>query len=249
MDNFLHGSISCEVVATLSFFLLVITSDWYIIPVFDDEYCFHFCCRPVDSPIHVRLVGGTAPNKGRVEVYRNGFWGTICNNGWDIPDASVVCRMLGYPGAWTAGCCTEYPGGTGPVWLNDLSCTGHEKSLTECGHSGWGINKCNHEKDAEVVCYTPPTEKQSQNSSVITMIQASPSRQGSRVVVSSTPAAVNVTHSATLMSSWSFEAFSSSVFSPSSSSLIVLTSPSPTMIPGKKPRQLCFACNIDMCFV
>ena len=193
----------------------------------------------LDSPIHVRLVGGITPNKGRVEVYRSGFWGTICNNGWDIPDASVVCRMLGYPGAWTASCCTEYPGGTGPVWLSDLSCTGQENSLTECGHSGWGINKCNHEKDAEVVCYTSSTEKLSQHSSVIRTTQVTPSLQGSSVLVSSTTAAVNVTHSATLMPSWSFTAFSSSVFSPSSSSLMVLTSPSATIIPGKQTRQLC----------
>ena len=198
-----------------------------------------FLLSSLDSPIHVRLVGGITPNKGRVEVYRSGFWGTICNNGWDIPDASVVCRMLGYPGAWTASCCTEYPGGTGPVWLSDLSCTGQENSLAECGHSGWGINKCNHEKDAEVVCYTSSTEKLSQHSSVIRTTQVTPSLQGSSVLVSSTTAAVNVTHSATLMPSWSFTAFSSSVFSPSSSSLMVLTSPSATIIPGKQTRQLC----------
>ena len=119
----------------------------------------------LDSPIYVRLVDGTTPNKGRVEVYRNGFWGTICKNGWDIPDASVVCRMLGYAGAWTAGCCTDYRGGTGPVWLSDLSCTGQENSLLECDHRGWGVNNCDHGKDAEVVCHSPPTEKPSQHSS------------------------------------------------------------------------------------
>jgi len=101
-------------------------------------------------------------------VYRNGFWGTICKDGWNTPDASVVCRMLGYTGAWTAGCCTEYPGGTGPVWLSELSCTGEEKSLTECGHSGWGINNCDHGKDVEVICHSPPTEKPSGLSSAVT---------------------------------------------------------------------------------
>ena len=115
----------------------------------------------------MRLVGGTTRSKGRVEVYRNGFWGTICKDGWNIPDASVVCRMLGYTGAWTAGCCTDYPGGTGPVWLSDLSCTGEEKSLTECGHSGWGINDCDHGKDVEVICHSPPTEKPSGLSSAV----------------------------------------------------------------------------------
>ena len=121
-------------------------------------------------------MGGTTPNKGRVEVYRNGFWGTICKDGWNMPDASVVCRMLGYTGAWTAGCCSEYPGGTGPIWLSDLSCTGEEKSLTECGHSGWGINNCDHGKDVEVICHSPTTVKPSGLSSAVTKSTIQPSQ-------------------------------------------------------------------------
>ena len=115
----------------------------------------------LDLPIKVRLVGGETPNKGQVEVYHNGFWGSICSEGWDLLDASVVCRMLGYTGAWSAGCCTEYntKGNTGPVWLNELSCTGKETSLSECGHSGWGVRNCDHTKDAEIICHIPFTRK------------------------------------------------------------------------------------------
>ena len=93
-----------------------------------------------------------------------------------MPDASVVCRMLGYTGAWTAGCCSEYPGGTGPIWLSDLSCTGEEKSLTECGHSGWGINNCDHGKDVEVICHSPTTVKPSGLSSAVTKSTIQPSQ-------------------------------------------------------------------------
>ena len=181
----------------------------------------------------MRLVGGATPNKGQVEVYRNGFWGTICNDGWDIPDASVVCRMLGYAGAWTAGCCTQYRGGTGPVWLSDLSCTGRENSLSECGHSGWGINNCDHRKDAEVVCHSPTTGKPSRPASTITtMIQASLSLHRASAQVSSTPVTATVRHTGTLPS-WSLTAVQSSIVSPSSA--VVLPSLIPTKLPeGKK---------------
>ena len=44
----------------------------------------------------VRLVNGSGPHEGRVEVCINEAWGSICSNEWDDKDADVVCKQLGY---------------------------------------------------------------------------------------------------------------------------------------------------------
>ena len=71
----------------------------------------------------VRLLSpNNSPSFGRVEVQFHGTWGTICGNYWDLKDADVVCRQLGYDGALSALRDVAFGQGTGPIWLNRVHC-------------------------------------------------------------------------------------------------------------------------------
>ena len=101
----------------------------------------------------VRLVGGPDNATGRVEIYYNGTWGTVCHNSWDISSGHVVCRQLGFRYALNTYRNARYGQGTGPILLNWVSCSGSESSLFSCEHSGVGIHRnCDHSNDASVRC-------------------------------------------------------------------------------------------------
>ena len=53
----------------------------------------------------MRLAGGASELEGRVEVCAGGRWGSVCDDGWDVKDATVVCRQLGFT---TVGKTTKY---------------------------------------------------------------------------------------------------------------------------------------------
>ena len=87
-----------------------------------------------------------------MEVYYNGTWGTVCDDLWDIDDARVVCRQLGFRYALNAYGNARYGQGTGPILLDRLSCFGSESSLYSCSHTGLGSHNCDHSEDASVRC-------------------------------------------------------------------------------------------------
>jgi hypothetical protein len=45
----------------------------------------------------VRLVDGSSQYEGRLEVWHDNTWGTVCDDIFGTQDATVVCKMLNYP--------------------------------------------------------------------------------------------------------------------------------------------------------
>ena len=102
----------------------------------------------------IRLEGSDNVNEGRVEVYHNGEWGTVCDDDWDNPDANVVCRQLKYSRGGAAIGSAYFGEGTGSILYDNVACTGTELRLADCSNRGIGVHNCGHGEDAGVICIT-----------------------------------------------------------------------------------------------
>ena len=112
--------------------------------------------------LEVRLKEGTENAtflEGRVEVKYRLRWGLVCDDGWDLKDAQVVCRMLGYDKALEASSRAKYGTGSGSlgigkpkIILDEVNCKGSETTLADCQHSGFKDHNCKPDEAAGAAC-------------------------------------------------------------------------------------------------
>ncbi|XP_049340535.1 deleted in malignant brain tumors 1 protein-like isoform X10 [Astyanax mexicanus] len=131
-----------------------------------NESQIHFCPKssllkhncPHDNDVglvcsgSVRLVDGDSRCAGRVEVLYRGQWGSVCGDDWDMRDAAVVCRELGCGEAVDTYHESYFGSASGPIWMDNVHCSGSESTLRNCESAGWGKHNCDHSKDAGVIC-------------------------------------------------------------------------------------------------
>ncbi|NXD18498.1 C163A protein, partial [Nothocercus nigrocapillus] len=128
-----------------------------------DDWGNHDCIHALDAGVvcsgkesarswQVRLVHRAGHCAGRVEIYYNGTWGTVCDYSWDLLDATVVCRQLGCGVAVAVTGSAHYGEGSGKIWLDDVNCSRDEGALWDCPARPWGQHNCRHKEDAGVVC-------------------------------------------------------------------------------------------------
>ncbi|NXD58523.1 C163A protein, partial [Corvus moneduloides] len=109
----------------------------------------HITCTDREK---LRVMGGEDECSGRVEIWHQGSWGTICDDTWDMADANVVCRQLGCGSAVSALSEAAFGEGAGPIWLEKVHCKGTELSLWDCPTKPLFGKNCDHKEDAAVNC-------------------------------------------------------------------------------------------------
>ncbi|KAG8007393.1 Deleted in malignant brain tumors 1 protein [Nibea albiflora] len=107
---------------------------------------------PTTPSTLVRLVNSDNPCSGRVEIFLNGQWQTVCDKGWGMNDARVVCQQLGCGRSVSIPKKAHFGQGSGPISEYQLQCSGQESSITDCKKKELGSDKCGHEDDAGVIC-------------------------------------------------------------------------------------------------
>ncbi|CAC5380041.1 PRSS12 [Mytilus coruscus] len=122
----------------------------------------------------LRILSTSQTNKGRLEIYHEGEWGTVCDNQFENVDAEVACRQLGYCSGMMIPS-DHVDDGQGTIWLNDIDCSGSETKLLNCSHS-IETSHCHHYEDVGIHCFLScPAEE---NEGVLRIITKSAGNKG-----------------------------------------------------------------------
>ncbi|XP_050305019.1 lysyl oxidase homolog 3A-like [Anthonomus grandis grandis] len=101
----------------------------------------------------IRLVGGRDEYEGNVEILYQGTWGSVCDDEWDLQEASVVCKQLGYQSENAQPTSNSYFGKSKrKFWLDNIFCDGSEDELANCRFDSWGKHDCTDSEAAGVIC-------------------------------------------------------------------------------------------------
>ncbi|XP_056151205.1 lysyl oxidase homolog 3B isoform X2 [Lampris incognitus] len=111
--------------------------------------------KKMKTATNLRLKGGAKIGEGRVEVLKDNEWGTVCDDRWSLQSASVVCRELGFGSAKEALTGARMGQGMGPIYMNEVKCLGHERSIWNCPYKNITAEDCKHMEDAGVRCNIP----------------------------------------------------------------------------------------------
>ncbi|XP_078284946.1 scavenger receptor cysteine-rich domain-containing protein DMBT1-like [Rhinoraja longicauda] len=119
----------------------------------------HDCSHKEDVTVkcsehkEMRLVNGERRCEGRVEVWHNGTWGTVCSEKLERQDAEVICKQMKCgPLVFIDYIAKKYGEGSGPIWMDEMKCSSHESALWQCQYDPWGQHNCGHNEDAGVSC-------------------------------------------------------------------------------------------------
>nr|XP_014353050.1 PREDICTED: scavenger receptor cysteine-rich type 1 protein M130-like [Latimeria chalumnae] len=100
----------------------------------------------------LRLVSEEYICAGRVEVFYNRSWGTVCSDSFRKTSGDVVCRQMNCGDLKELKPDAQFEEGLGPIWLDDVVCQGHESFLWACPSAPWGKHNCAHKDDVGVIC-------------------------------------------------------------------------------------------------
>ncbi|XP_076544924.1 uncharacterized protein LOC117601744 isoform X1 [Osmia lignaria lignaria] len=114
-------------------------------------------CTVENLDYDIRLAGSENNHEGRIEVKILGVWGQVCDDGFGMIDADVICKELGF----VLGALEVRPGGfygnldpPTRFMVDQLRCRGNETTLRECDFDGWGVHNCEPEEAVGVICKT-----------------------------------------------------------------------------------------------